>query len=169
MQGVFESGDLTDLVGVKPIYLTKFVERRLYGIRPSAKKGKGRGKRRHFRLDDVYGVALVWWLFESGFRSQAIQYILNQIVHSRRADANTAAKKLIETGARLLVIRRKPRSVREQTAQYPRQWVAIMGEREASKLISADLGVSVQILPVGNLFSNLKKSIKALQLSEQGD
>ena len=169
MQGVFESGDLIDLVGVKPIYLTKFVERRLYGIRPSAKKGKGRGKRRHFRLDDVYGVALVWWLFESGFRSQAIQYILNQIVHSRKANANTAAKKLIETGARLLVIRRKPRSVKEQAAQYPRQWVHIMGEREASRLINSDVGVGVQIFPVGNLFSNLKKSIKALKSSERGD
>ncbi len=32
-----------------------------------------------------------------------------------------------------------------------------------------DFRAVVQALSVGNLFSNLKKSIKALQLSEQGD
>ena len=63
---VFESRDVIRLVGISPVYLNKFVERGLYGIAPSERTGAGRGRRRLFTSEDVFGIALVWWLFEAG-------------------------------------------------------------------------------------------------------
>ena len=42
----FESSEVTDVLGVQPVYLNKLVERKLYGIMPSVRGGKGPGSRR---------------------------------------------------------------------------------------------------------------------------
>src|SRR2546423_1231726 len=54
------------LVGITPIYLQNFVQRGSYGLRASVQQGKRREKRRLFSREDVFGIALVWLLFESG-------------------------------------------------------------------------------------------------------
>ena len=50
---VFESGEISRALGMKLLYLNKFIERGLYGIHPSVRVGKGRGRRRLFSRNDV--------------------------------------------------------------------------------------------------------------------
>src|SRR5215469_5367253 len=91
----YDSSEVSKLVGIGPILLNRFVERGMYGIRPSVRSGKGRGGRRLFSPDDVFGIALVWWLFESGLRSNVIQIVLDKICDAKTGGADQAAKKLI--------------------------------------------------------------------------
>src|SRR5438445_535172 len=99
------------LVGITPIYLQNFVQRGRgrYGLKASAQAGKWRERRRLFSRDDVFGIALVWLLFESGLRSDPIIRILKEIAGTKQPKANLAAKKLLESQAEYLVVVRQPR------------------------------------------------------------
>jgi hypothetical protein len=157
---VFESTDVTNIVGIHPSYLNKFIEREQYGIEASVRAGRGRGRPRLFSEEDVFGVALVWWLFESGLRSLTIQYVLNQICGGRLdSSANDAARIVLERETRMLAIKREPRTVKEVDAEYPVQRVFLTDDNRASQLAKETISASFLILPVGNLFSNLKKNI----------
>lgn len=162
IQDIFETGELTKLVGVKPIYLNKFIERGVYGIKPSIRPGKKRERRRLFSRHDVFGVALVWWLFESGLRSGAIRFVLNQICKVRNAPANQAARKLLDRKAELLAIKREPRSVEEQEAEYPEQRVEVVDHSRVPALLSARPTGSILLIPVGNLFATLMEKIESM-------
>lgn len=166
--GDFESSEVTELVGVKPIYLNKFVERRLYGVTPSVRTGRGRGRRRRFSEEDLRGIALVWWLFESGLRSQTIQFVLNQICDGRlKSAASAASKRLIERKAQFLVIRRHPRWSHQQNLKHPRQSVETLDSAKAEP--SSTEVESVLVIPIGRLFSVLRENIEALQQTLRGE
>ena len=67
---LIDSADICErLVGISPIYLQNFVQRNSYGLRASIQPGKVREQRRFFSRDDVFGIALVWLLFESGLEA----------------------------------------------------------------------------------------------------
>ena len=161
MQDIFESGELTNLVGIKPFYLNKFMERSLYGIRPSVRQGKVRQRRSLFNREDVFGVALVWWLFESGLRPLAIQFVLSQIDRSRAAKANSAASKLLTQKAQFLVISREPRSTDNHEAKHPKQGVQVADRSQVVRMITAESAASMLVIPVGKLYSALTKRIGA--------
>jgi hypothetical protein len=159
---VVESSEISELIGITSAYLNKFVEREMYGIKPSVKTGKGRGKRRLFSSDDVSGIALVWWLFESGLRSGSIQYVLNQICGRRlHSKANDAATVLLEKEVKMLAIYRKPRSAKEIYRKYPSQSVEFLDEFSALKFIMDKGTVSTLIVPVGDFYSHLKRKMQA--------
>ena len=81
-----DSADIVErLVGITPLYLQNFVQRGSYGIRASVKPGKVRVQRRLFSRDDVFGIALVWLLFESGLRGDPIARALNDIAGTKKA------------------------------------------------------------------------------------
>jgi hypothetical protein len=165
---VFESTDVTNLVGIHPSYLNKFIEREQYRIEASVRAGRGRGRPRLFNEQDVFGVALVWWLFESGLRSLTIQYVLNQICGGRLdAKADDAARILLERETKMLVIKREPRTVKEVDAEYPVQRVFLADENRASQLAREAITSSILILPVGNLFSNLMKKMLEMNSSRK--
>src|SRR5215475_12649541 len=84
------------LIGITPVYLQNFLQRGLYGVRSSVSPGKVRSQRRLFSTEDVYGIALVWLLFESGLRGDPIARILKDIARTKKPDANKAAKTLVE-------------------------------------------------------------------------
>src|SRR5689334_12355384 len=91
-----ESGDITErLVGIAPVYLNKFVQQKMYGITASIQPGKLRAQRRLFSRDDVFAIALVWILFETGLRTDPIRRILTDIAATKKADAKISAKRLL--------------------------------------------------------------------------
>src|SRR5437667_5305048 len=99
IQPKIDAADITErLVGIAPAYLQNFISRRSYGLRASLKSGKVRAQRRSFSRDDVFGIALVWLLFESGLRSEPLARVLNDICGTKLSDANLAAKKLLKAG-----------------------------------------------------------------------
>ena len=89
---VFESRIVSAIVGVPINFLNRMVERKLHGIKPSIRSDVNTGGRRWFSKEDVYGIALVYWLFEAGLRAgkgkartSVVQDVLNEIVGKPKA------------------------------------------------------------------------------------
>jgi hypothetical protein len=163
----FDSARVTKAVGIGPIYLNKFIERNQYGIEPSVRAGEGRGSRRFFDENDVYGIALVWWLFEAGLRSKTIQYVLNEICAGRKkATANEAARKLLESDADMIAIRRQPRIGQHTGEPHPKQDVILIISETSFEYPLAGLDTeSLLYIPTDNLFETLKESIQKYGVS----
>ena len=146
--------DLARLIGIQPTLLNKFIQRGKYGIAASVQPGQGQGRERRFGEGDAYGIALVYWLFESGLRSETVQYVLNQIcggkLNSRAADA---ASLILRQTTDMLVINRAPRVGYEK---YPAQKTRLVGTAVAARLARETTTDSVLVLPVGRLFANLR-------------
>jgi hypothetical protein len=163
---VFESKDVLQITGIPAVYLNRFIEHKSFGIRPSIRTGTGRGSRRLFGTPDVFGIALGWWLFQSGLRSQVISRVLRGILPpeeslaARNAPAANAAaiflgKQLRSREPLVLVISRSltgPKSRKKS----PEQRVAVA---RASEIRASDAS-SVQIIPVGKLLRNLYEQVQ---------
>jgi hypothetical protein len=149
--------DLARLIGIQPTLLNKLIQREKYGITASAQPGHGRGKERRFGEEDVYGIALVYWLFESGLRSDSIQYVLNQICGRKlNSIAADAASVILRKSTDMLVINRTPRTGYEKR---PAQETRVVGTDEAARLVRETTRDSVLVLPVGRLFANLREKM----------
>ena len=159
-----ETGDVTErLVGISPVYLNKFVQQKMYGIAASVQPGKFRTQRRFFSRDDVFAIALVWMLFESGLRTDPIRRVLNDIAATKKADAKTAAKKLLDSGADYLLIVRKPRGPRKDRRDKPEQEVRTVTESAlAATVEQKGPPASVLAIPVGQKFADVKKRLDIL-------
>jgi DNA-binding transcriptional MerR regulator len=153
-----ESGEVAEIVGIRINYLNKIVERGLYGIQPSAKSGSGRGSRRWFTAEDVYGIALVWWLFEAGLRTKVIKRVLRDLGKAEKAAANPASKALQESGAEYLVVRRGVRSAASK-AEGPPQLVEFAGSSEIADWLRKPDKKSLYVLPVGQLLTGLTSQL----------
>ena len=155
-----ESGDLTErLVGITPIYLNQFIQRGMYGIRASVRAGSLREQRRKFSKDDVFGIALVWLLFESGLRSDPIHRILNDLGKTKTADANRTAQALLRSGAEYLVIIRHPRRPREPLKK-PEQRVVTCAQSKLGELVAKNADASITAIPVGSKFADIQKRLE---------
>jgi DNA-binding transcriptional MerR regulator len=153
------------LVGIGPLLLNKFVERKTYGIQPSVRSGKGRGGRRLFSPDDALGIALVWWLFESGLRSGVIQVVLDQICRPTKGVASAAAKKLVEQHIETVRVRTVPRRM-HRGLKLPRYLVQLITQ-EKRNVVS---GVSIELaIDVGHLYSILLAKMKRLTGLPEGE
>jgi hypothetical protein len=156
---IFESSAVTALVGIQPVHLNTFIERKLYGIAPSVRAETGRGGRRIFSETDVFGIGLVWWLFESGLRSQTIQAVLSKTTESKQeATANDAAIALIQGATTLLLVDSHPRTGSPGEDSHFLQ-VRCVKEVRGVKVDMRKCLNSVLVVPVGNLFARLKKAM----------
>jgi hypothetical protein len=179
----YDSSEVSKLVGIGPLLLNKLVERKMYGIGPSVRSGKGRGGRRLFSPDDVFGIALVWWLFESGLRSNVIQVVLDDICGTKGAAAIQAGKTLM--GRRILTLRivTKPRGMQQGGLQRGVMRVApyrvhlITEERHRYKVLERQRGAEVSFgsgpialeISVGILYSMLRDEMQTLSGLQEGE
>jgi hypothetical protein len=158
-----DSSEVTRAVGLPPILLNKFVERKSYGIEPSIRAGKGRGSRRLFSENDVNGVAFVWWLFEAGLRSEAIRDVLKQIARAGRKDvANDAALMVLLGKFEMIVIRREPRTATKTRQSRPSQEVFLVDWTAATYLVEDNETASVLFIPIAERLSKLKDAMGQL-------
>lgn len=158
-----DSSDLVErLVGITPLYLQNFVQRGSYGIRASVKPGKVRSQRRLFSRDDVFGIALVWLLFEAGLRGEPLARVLNDITKTKKANANLAAKKLLESKTDYLLIVRKPRGPAKTPQDKPEQRVKPIKQSELAGAVEHGLTADLLIIPVGPKFEDIRKRMEIL-------
>jgi len=151
------------LVGITPVYLQNFLQRGSYGLRSSVSPGKVRSQRRLFSPEDVYAIALVWELFESGLRGDPIARILNDIAGTKKADANKAAAKLQEIEAAYILIVRTARRPSKSISKMPIQEVKPMNDEEFSRLLQRRWGSkSGQVIAIGEKFADVRKRLKLL-------
>jgi hypothetical protein len=157
-----DSSDLVELlVGITPLYLQNFVQRGSYGIRASVKPGKVRSQRRLFSRDDVFGIALVWLLFEAGLRSDPLVRVLKDITKTDKANANLAAKKLLESQSAYLLIVRQPRGPKTP-GDKPEQRVKPIKQSELARAIEQYPTADLLIIPVGPKFDDIRKRLEIL-------
>src|SRR5437660_253663 len=123
------------LVGITPIYLQNFLQRGSYSLRSSVSPGKVRSHRRLFSPDDVYGIALVWLLFESGLRGDPIARVLNDVAGTKKPDANKAAEALLDAESDYILILRTPRRPSKSIAAKPEQRVEMVTEETLSMFL----------------------------------
>jgi DNA-binding transcriptional MerR regulator len=161
----FDSNEVCELVGIGPLLLNKFVERKTYGIQPSVRRGKGRGGRRLFSPDDVFGIALIWWFFESGLRSNVIQVVVDEICQAKNSRADQAAKRLIEKKIQVVRVQTQPRR-ENPNVKMPRHMVFLTTEEKPNVLRATAIALDV---PVGHLYSILLDKMKRLTGLPQGE
>jgi len=159
-----DSADVTErLVGITPDYLNNFVQRGTFGLKASIRAGEVRARRRLFSHDDVYGAALVWLLFEAGFRTDPIIRILKDIVGAKQqATANLAARKLRDAGVLYLVIVRNARGPSKKIPEMPEQTILLRGESDLRATISENLTGCLGIIPVGSKFQDIARRMEIL-------
>ncbi len=158
-----DAADIAErLVGITPIYLQNFVSRGLYGLRASVIPGKVRAQRRLFSRDDVFGIALVWLLFESGLRSEPLARVLNEITGTKKANANLAARKLMDSQSGYLVITRKPRVPSKTFSEKPEQSVRLVKKSEITATMEHDLTADLLVIPFGPKFEDIQKRLEVL-------
>ncbi len=161
----FDSNEVCELVRIGPLLLNKFVERKTYGIQPSVRSGKGRGGRRLFSPDDVFGIALVWWLFESGLRSNVIQSVLDGICQAKSGRADQAAKRLIEKKVQIVRVQTQPRRT-DRGLKLPRHLVFLIAQEKPNVVRSTAIALEVS---VGYLYSILLDKMKRLTGLPEGE
>lgn len=165
-----DTADISErLVGITPVYLQNFLQRGSYGLRSSVSPGKVRSQRRLFSPEDVYGIALVWLLFESGLRGDPIARVLKDIGRTKKPDANKAADTLLENATDYILILRTPRRPSKSIPQKPEQLVKMVTEEELSmhlfsrdpegdeNFISNDQ--NILIVPIGDKFADVRKRL----------
>ena len=160
---IIDAADITErLVGITPIYLQNSISRGLYGLQASVTSGQVREQRRRFSRDDVFGIALVWLLFEAGLRNELIARALKEIAGTKRANANLAAKKLLDTKCEYLLIFRTPRGPSKSIPDKPDQLVQTTGQAEVGLEIEKHSGSDVVAIPIGHKFRDVTKRLEIL-------
>jgi len=156
------------LVGITPIYLQNFLQRGSYGLRSSVSPGKVRSKRRLFSPADVYGIALVWLLFESGLRGDPIARILKDVARTKNVNANKAAEILRSEASDYLLVIRAPRRPSKSIADKPYQQVHFMqkvqmaSERALVTFLGEDIDRTILVVPVGDKFADIRTRLEIL-------
>ena len=163
---IFDSKDVIRLVGIPATSLNKFIERSSFGIGPSLRPGYGRGSRRLFGWPDVYAVALVWWLFRAGLRSQVIGQILKKLTRAENPLSEKPASEVVthllgehveEDSGEMLVIRRRLASGGKKT-----QDLSVRLEFGAVNVRGSE-AESVHVVPLGNLLQRLTEKIRKVR------
>lgn len=129
------------------------------------------GSRRWFSKEDVFGVALVYWLFQAGLRAgsgkvrtSVIQNVLDEIVKKQNASANEAAKRLTEPAwVPMLVILQQLYTVDDKSVNKKLQ-IRFLEQPDFDPDDALDLDpYDVELrIPVGHLFDRLESMISIL-------
>jgi hypothetical protein len=163
IQPEIDAADISErLVGITPVYLQNFLQRGSYGLRSSVSPGKVRSQRRLFSVEDVYGIALVWELFESGLRGDPIAQILNDVAGTKKADANKAAAKLRESEIAYLVVFRTARRPSKNISKMPMQSVEAVTEEGFARFLQKRPYRGGQVIAVGEKFADVRKRLELL-------
>src|SRR5690348_14530762 len=76
---IFTTEIAAEILGLEPWRVTKFVQSKEYGIKPSLAQAKGSGSRRLYSAEDICQIGLALRLLETGLRSKAIGKIIRQV------------------------------------------------------------------------------------------
>jgi hypothetical protein len=160
---LFEFGDVTGfLVGIPPMYLNQFLQRKLYGITALISGRRGERNSRRFDEATVFGIALAWMLFKGGFRTETIRRILNDIAETSKADAVAAAQVLLVAQVPYLVIIHELAIDGDEPATEIRT-AGTHFEEDIAKLRVENPTAMVDTLPVGLMFDAIEQRMSLIR------
>ena len=158
---IFVTAQISKLLRVPEWRIIKFVGGKEYGITPALAQAAGTGTRRLYDLENVCELALAWWLFQAGLRSDVVGWILRQI-----REEQEPLKKLLELdedqgNALHLAI---TRTERKGHFLAPRQRVDFLRSIDdiAHLLDTPKDNSSFVLIPVGRNYFDLKRRLKKL-------
>ena len=155
------TADVTDLlVGITPVYLNTFLHRKLYGLKAEVREAKGGDKQRVFSEADVFAIALVWILFESGLRTDPIRRILKTLAGAKKPDAVLAAAALLKSKTEYILVVREPRRPKGKTAVDPQ--ISTVAKTELGPAIANNPTANLLMIPVGYKFEDIRKRMEIL-------
>ena len=150
---IFQASEIARLVGIPQPKLAKFIESPGYKLNPSLREKAGRGAPRLYNLDDLLAVALAWWLFQAGLRSQVIGQVISA---SETARLLTESEHWKQSENRLLVIGRQIESPHGR----PEQKVSFVSAKAVADDVQSYLRRSLLVLPLGRLLRELWEQLR---------
>jgi hypothetical protein len=156
---IFQASEIARLVGIPQPKLAKFMESPGYKLNPSLREKAGRGAPRLYNLDDLLAVALAWWLFQAGLRSQ----VIGRIISTREtAKLLSQSERWKPSENRLLMISGQI----ELPHSRPEQKVSFVSAKAVADDVQSDPRRSVQILPLGRLLRELWEELRTEKREE---
>jgi hypothetical protein len=157
---IFVTAQIAKLLGVPEWRIIKFAGGKEYGIKPALSEAAGSGTRRLYDLENVCEMALAWWLFQAGLRSDVVGWVLNQVREKQ------TLKKILDIDEKrsqslyLAVTRTEGKGWHH----VPRQEVAFLEDgNQVQNLVDANgIGSGFVLLPIGTKFMGLKNKLKKL-------
>jgi len=155
LKDFFQTSDVARLIGMPERRLIKFVESPGYGIKPSVRVKAGKGAPRLYSQKDVLSIALAWWLFQAGFRSQVIGRVLRLplVVKTLLASSEWNSK---TADRHYLIVKREM-----MMGEPPNQEVSLVELEGAFAAVKSTGQHGFQILPIGSLLSLLWSKLRA--------
>src|SRR5213592_3289373 len=129
---IFQASEIAKLVGIPQPKLAKFMESPGYKLNPSLREKAGRGAPRLYNLHDLLAVALAWWLFQAGLRSQVIGRIISAKETTKLLTESESWK---QSENRLLVISRQM----DSPPGRPDQKVSFVSAKVVAADVQSDL------------------------------
>jgi hypothetical protein len=149
MPEFFQTAEIARFVEMPEKRLTKFVESPGYGIRPSIRAKAGKGSPRLYSRIDLLKIALTWWLFQAGFRSQVIERVLNSPKMEKLLLDSRHWKR--EDAKRYLLVVKREMSDYEPSNQS----VVLASPDEVAAVLHEAQRHAFQVLPIGHLLVGL--------------
>ena len=95
---VFGRSDVARLLDIPEWLLANFADQRYpYGLTPSVRGGKGRGKKGLYSLGDVYKIAVAHRLLAAGFASRVVADALKELFPKKSDPIEIAARGSVST------------------------------------------------------------------------
>jgi hypothetical protein len=158
---IFVTAHIARLLRVPEWRIIKFVGGKEYGIKPALGEAAGSGTRRMYDLENVCELALAWWLFQAGLRSDVVGWVLHQI-----REEQEPLKKLLELDearARNLYLA-VTRTGRKGHYFVPHQWVKFLWSIDdiTHHLDTSEDNSGFVLIPIGANYFDLRRRLKKL-------
>jgi DNA-binding transcriptional MerR regulator len=75
----FSTGEAAEVLKMPIWRIQKFLDVESYPLSPTTQLGRGKGKRRMFRTEDLYRIAIAGFLLKDGFTPKVVSAVLEQI------------------------------------------------------------------------------------------
>jgi len=157
---VFVTAQIAKLLRVPEWRIIKFVGGKEYRITPALSEAAGSGTRRLYNLENVCELAVAWWLFQTGLRSDVVGWVLHQVRNEQQLKSILDVEEQKARSIYLAVIRTE----RKGNYVAPRQEALyIQNHDQIQNLLSASTADSGFVLiPIGMKFMNLKRRLEKL-------
>jgi hypothetical protein len=164
---IFVTAQIAKLLHVPEWRIIKFVGGKDYRITPALSNASGSGTRRLYNLENVCELALAWWLFQMGLRSDVVGWVLHQVRNEQQLKRTLD---MDEQSARLFYLA-VIRTERKGAYLVPHQEVAFAQNHDQLQnlLIASSGALGFVLLPIGMKFMKLKRSLEKLSKELKGE
>jgi hypothetical protein len=151
---IFQTPEVAKLLKASRFMLNRLMLR--CKIEPSFGSRRGRGSRLIFTVEDVATLAVAYWLFRSGLRTQAIRQALDDKQVKQLCNTLTGVEALENAGTRLgflVTWRHAKGSDASQEVKLEKNFAGVQ------RILESVLQYGIVVIPIGRLVQDLAVAI----------